>query len=104
MFVLKYFCQQILESQSGKFSESDELPDFECWYRTSSSTIDVSYLGIDFQAVLYNNQDPSQPDATHFVNDFNASVDYMKANATQAMRFIRDAIPADMRVNTDYCM
>ena len=94
--------ENILESECGNFSESDGSPDFECWHRTSTSTTDVDFLGIDFQAVLFGNQDLQSPDPT-FVNNFNTSLDYMKANATQAMRFIRNAISAYMQINVDHC-
>ena len=94
--------ENILESECGSLAESDGSPDFECWHRTRSSVTDVDFLGIDFQAVLFNNQDLQSPNVT-FVNDFNASIDYMKANATQAMRFIRNAIPDEMQVNVDHC-
>ena len=92
----------ILESECGSLPENDESPDFECWHRTSSSVTDVDYLGIDFQAVLFNNQDLQSPDPT-FVNNFNASIDYMKNNATQTMSFIENTIPVDLRVNIDRC-
>ena len=91
----------MLESECGSLPESDGSSDFECWHRLTGSTTDVEYLGIDFQAVLFNNQDLVPPDQT-FVSNFNASIDYMKANATQAMRFV-ETIPADMRINTDHC-
>ena len=94
--------ENILESECGNFSEDDGSPNFECWHRMSTSTTDVNFLGIDFQAVLYDNQDLEEPDAT-FVNNFNASIDYMKANVTQAMRFIRNAISANMQINVDHC-
>ena len=91
-----------LESECGSLPESDGSLDFECWHRTMGSTTDVEYLGIDFEAVLFNNQDLGAPDAT-FVDKFNASIDYMKANATQAMRFIENTIPVELRVNMDRC-
>ena len=93
--------ENILKSECGNLPESDGSPDFECWHRRTGSVTDVEYLGIDFQAVLFNNQDLLPPDQT-FVNTFNASIDYMKANATQAMRFV-ETIPAGMRINMDQC-
>ena len=93
--------KNILESECGNLPESDGSPDFECWHRMTGSTTDVEYLGIDFQAVLFNNQDLGRPDQT-FVNAFNASIDYMKDNATRAMRFV-ETIPASMRINMDHC-
>ena len=92
----------ILESECGSFPESDGSSEFECWHRTSSSVTDVDYLGIDFQELLFNNQDLQQPDET-FVNNFNASIDYLKGSATQAMSFIENTILADLRVNMDHC-
>ena len=83
----------ILESECGSLPESDRSSDFECWHRRSSSVIDVDYLGIDFQAVLFNNLDLQPPNATNFVNNFNTSIDYLKGNATQAMSFIENTIP-----------
>ena len=92
----------ILESECGSFPESDGSSEFECWHRTSSSVTDVDYLGIDFQALLFNNQDLQSPDTT-FVSNFNASIDYLKGSATQAMSFIENTILADLRVNMDHC-
>ena len=93
--------ENILESECGNLPESEGSSDLECWHRSTGSTTDVEYLGIDFQAVLFNNRDLMPPTST-FVNAFNASIDYMKANATQAMRFA-ETIPANMRINTDHC-
>ena len=92
----------MLESECGSLPESDGSPDFECWHRMTGTTTDVEYLGIDFQAVLFNNRDLVPPDQT-FVNNFNASIDYLKANATQAMRFIENDIPVDLKVNVEHC-
>ena len=92
----------ILESECGSLPESDGSSDFECWHRRSATVTDVDYLGIDFQAVLFNNQDLQPPDTT-FVNNFNASIDYLKGNTTQAMSFIENTIPVDLRVNIDHC-
>ena len=94
--------QNILEKECGSLPEDDGSNDFECWHRLSSSTDDVDYLGIDFQAVLYNNQDLPPPNMM-FVNDFNTSVDNLKDGTTAAMGFIENDIPDDLRVNTDHC-
>ena len=93
--------QDILERECGSFPEDNGSLDFECWRLQMSTTTDVSFLGIDFQAVLYQNQDLSPPSVS-FVNNFNSSVDYMRSNATQAVEFI-DSIPAELRVNVDNC-
>ena len=94
--------QNILEKECGSLPEDDGSNDFECWHRLSSSTDDVDYLGIDFQAVLYNNQDLPPPDMT-FVNNFNTSVNNLKDGTIAAMGFIENSIPDDLRVNTDHC-
>ena len=94
--------QNILEKECGSLPEDDGSNDFECWHRLSSSTDDVDYLGIDFQAVLYNNQDLPPPDMM-FVNNFNTSVDNLKNGTIAAMGFIENSIPDDLRVNIDHC-
>ena len=93
--------QNILESECGSLPEDNGSSDFECWHRQSSSTTDVNFLGINFQAVLFQNQDLLPPSAS-FISDFNTSVDHMRSNATQAMEFI-DNIPTELRVNVDNC-
>ena len=93
--------QNILNNECGSFPEDNDSTDFECWRRLSTSVTDVDFLGIDFQAVLFRNQDLSPPGAS-FVSMFNTSVERMKANATQAMQFINN-IPAELKVNLDHC-
>ena len=93
--------QNVLEAECGAFPESSESPDFECWRRMSSSTTDVDYLGINFDAVLYDNQDLSPP-STSFVRVFNSSVEYMRSNATEAIEFI-NTIPENLRIDVDNC-
>ena len=94
--------QNILEEECGSLPEDDGSNNFECWHRLSSSTDDVDYLGIDFQAVLYNNQDLPPPNMT-FVNNFNTSVDSLKDSTTAAIGFIENDIPDNLKVNTDHC-
>ena len=93
--------QNILNNKCGSFPEDNDSPDFECWRGLESIVTDVDFLGIDFQAVLFRNQDLSPPGGS-FVSVFNTSVGHMKANATQAMQFI-DNIPAELKVNLDHC-
>ena len=93
--------QNILNKECGSFPEDNDSPDFECWRGLESSVTDVDFLGIDFQAVLFRNQDLSPPGAS-FVSEFNTSVERMKANATQAVQFIEN-IPAELKVNLDHC-
>ena len=90
-----------MESECGSLPEDNGSSDFECWRRQSSSTTDVNFLGINFQAVLFQNQDLSPPSAS-FISDFNTSVDHMRSNASQSMEFI-DNIPTELRVNVDNC-
>ena len=85
--------QNILDSECGNLPEDNGSPDFECWRRLESSVTDVNFLGVDFQAV---------PSSEPFISVFNASVEHMKANATQAMQFI-DNIPAELEVSLDHC-
>ena len=93
--------QNILDSECGSFPEDDDSTDFECWRGLRSTVNDVNFLGIDFQAVLFQNQNLSPP-ANSFISNFNTSVESMKANTTQAMQFI-DNIPAELKVNLDHC-
>ena len=93
--------QNVLEAECGAFPESSESPDFECWRRMSSSTTDVDYLGINFDAVLFNNDDLAPPSAS-FISDFNSSLEQMRSNTTRAIEFI-NTIPDNMRINVDNC-
>ena len=97
----KNITQRILDTECGDFPENDGSLDFECWHRGMSSTTDVEYLGIDFQAVLFDNEDLNPP-AIVFINNFNTSVAFMRSNATRAAEFI-DSISANVRVNVDNC-
>ena len=93
--------QNVLEAECGAFPESSESPDFECWRRMSSSTTDVDYLGINFDAVLFNNDDLTPPSAS-FISVFNSSLEQMRSNTTRAIEFINN-IPDNMRINVDNC-
>jgi len=93
--------QNILDGECGSLPEDNGSPDFECWHRIQSSVTDVNFLGIDFQAVLFRNED-LPPSSGPFVSVFNNSVEHMKANATQAMQFI-DNIPAELKVSLSHC-
>ena len=92
--------ERALESECGDFPADDGSQNFECWRREGSTSNDVDFLGIDFDAVLYSNPDlqaPSQSFAS-----FLSAVAGVNSNVSTARDFVND-IPADMRVDMQHC-